>query len=295
MWIELALAGTFFWACTNIMDKILKTRYIDSAVSLSASFGIFGMLFSAIIFLSTGAPSIPFQNALAAFGAGVLVPYIVIPYLKALSLEEASRVIPLWSLAPAFTLLLAVIFLGEVLPGIRYAAFALMLAGGFLISTRKIGSVLHVSPAAMLMLLSSALIAVADTMMKFAFYSGDFWGTFLIFYFAVNLSQLSLFLSSKTRKKFLRAAKKRNFIVLVFASTVFASLGHIVYNNAILLGPVTLVSVLGGFQSVFVLAIATALSHKFPSILKEEISAGAFGRKIASIALMMAGLYLLTM
>ena len=50
-WIELALAGTFFWACTNILDKILKTRHIESSVSLSASFGIFGMMFSFITFL----------------------------------------------------------------------------------------------------------------------------------------------------------------------------------------------------------------------------------------------------
>lgn len=173
-WIFLAIVATFFWACTNIFDKVLRTKFLKSSIALTASFGIFGIVFNSILFSIVGIPSIPLQHLIAAFTAGVLVTYLIIPYLKALSLEEASRVIPLWHISAIFTLILAVIFLNEILTPLRYVAFALILSGGILISTRRIGTVFHLSPAAALMLLSSFLVGIEEVLMKFVLSTGIF-------------------------------------------------------------------------------------------------------------------------
>jgi len=62
---------------------------------------------------------------------------------------------------------------------------------------------------------------------------------------------------------------------------------------AITTGPISLVSVFRGFQSVFVLIYALFLSIWLPKILKEEVSKGVLGVKFVAIILMMIGLYLI--
>ncbi len=296
LWVYLAIIGTFFWACVNILDKVLRTKYLKSSIALTASFGIFGLIFSAVLFAILGIPSIPVQYLIAAVISGILTPYAIIPYVKALSIEEASRVIPLWHLSPLFTLVLAVIFLNEILTSLHYAAFAFILSGGILISTRKIGTVFHLSPAATFMLLSSLLFSISDVLLKFAYSTGIFWGTFLIFYFSIALGAFSLFAFPNVRGDFSRALfSRRLFVLILFLSALMGFVGSIFWNSAVFSGPITLVSVFVSFQSFFVLLIATFLSSKLPSIMKEVIDIKTISMKLVAISLMAFGLYLLSL
>ncbi len=293
-WVLLAIVGTFFWASANIVDKVLRTKYLKSSIALTASFGIVGLVFSFILLLVIGIPSLSLQHLTAALVAGILMPYLIIPYLKSLSLEEASRVVPLWHLSPVFTLVLAVIFLNEILTPLRYVAFAIILLGGFLISARRIGTAFHLSPAVALMLFSSFLVAIVDVLLKFAYSSGIFWGIFFAWYFGMTLSQLSLFILPTVRKNFSRSFRKHNFAIVIFLSVLSGFIGFVLYSNAISIGPITLVSVFVSFQSLFVLILAMFISLKFPRIIKETIDAKTIGIKMVAIGLMAFGLLLLS-
>jgi len=295
IWVFLALIGTFAWAWTNMFDKVLRTKYLKDSIALTASFGIYSIVFSLVLFLFIGIPDIPFWNLLAALIAGITLTYALIPYVKALSIEEVSRVIPLWHLSPLFTLILAVIFLNEILSPLRYAAFASILLGGILISTRHTGTAFHISPSMSFMLLSSFLVAISDVLMKFAYSTQIFWQTFLVFYFGISLGQISLFFIPNARRKVFKTLlhHKKVFLIILFLGGLTGILGHIFYNNAILLAPVTLVSAFISFQSLFVLIIATFLSLKFPLFIKEAVDAKTIGIKLVAIALMGFGLVLL--
>lgn len=297
LWVFLALIAAFFWAWANILDKVLRTKYLKDSIALTASFGIYSIIFSFILFLFIGMPSIPFWNFSAALIAGVIIIFIVILYIKALSIEETSRVIPLWHLSPLFTLILAVIFLNEILTMLRYTAFVFILLGGILISTRKIGSAFHISPAVYFMLLSSFLVAISDVLLKFAYSAEIFWQTFMVFYFGVSLGSLSLFFVPNVRKEFSESllSHKKVFLIVLFLSVLTGFGGQILYNRAILLGPITLVSVFISFQSLFVLLIAIFLSFKFPLFIKESIDIKTIGIKLVAIALMGLGLFLLAL
>lgn len=297
IWMLFAIIATFFWAFANIVDKMLRTNYLKSSIALTASFGIFGIFFSTFSLLFIGIPYIPIANFLAAFAAGSLVPYLVIPYLRALSLEEASRVIPLWHLSSIFTLILAVIFLNEILTPSSYVAFAFILLGGMLISTRRVGNIFHISPAVVLMLFSSFLVAVEEVLMKFALTDGNFWETFLPFSFGISLNSLSLFIIPNARKQFSKtlALHKQKFLRILFFSVLMGFLGSVTYNSAIFMGPITLVSVFVSFQSLFVLVIATFLSAKFPLLLKEAIDMKTISLKLFAIVLMASGIFLLAL
>ena len=295
-WVILAILATFFWACTNIFDKILRTKYLKHSIALTASFGIFGLLFSTLLFPFVGIPTIPIQNLVAAFVAGISVTYAIIFYIRALSLEEASRVVPLWHLAPVFTLVLAVIFLNEILTPLKYYGFTLILLGGFLISTRHVETRFHLSPAVVFMLLSSILVATGDVLMKFALSTGIFWQTFFVFYSGVSLGNISLFILPTVRKNFkkIQPLRKNNFIFVLFLSVLAGSSGQILFNNALLTAPVTLLSVFVSFQSLFVLILSTFLSLKFPKLIREHVDVKTVGTKIIAIFLMAAGLFLIS-
>lgn len=297
LWILFVIIATFIWAWTNILDKVLRTKYLKDSIALTASFGIFSIIFSITLLLILGIPAIPFWNFIAALIAGFILTYGIIPYVKALSIEEASRVIALWHLFPVFTLILAVIFLNETLTMLRYSAFIFILLGGFLMSTRKIGSVFHLSPAVYFMLLSSFLVAISDVLLKFAYSSQIFWHTFMVFYFGISLGSLSLFIVPSIRRKFSKAvlSYKKVFLAVLFLSILTGFMGHIFYNYAILSNPITLVSVFISFQSLFVLLIATFLSFKFPLFIKEAIDVKTIGIKLVAIALMGFGLFLLVL
>jgi len=295
LWVIFALIGSLLWAVANIFDKVLRTKYLDSSLALTASFGIPGLIISFVFFVIIGVPNIPLLLISYSFAAGILLPVIIFFYIKALALEEASRVVPLWNIAPLLTLIIATLFLDEILTPFSYMAFALILVGGFLVSTRKIGNVLHLSPALAYMFISSLFVAVVDVLLKYIFTAENFWQIFLVLYFGISISSSSIFLLPKVRKNFKNAFKmhRLGLPLLISISTIFGFLGHIFYNRAILLGPVSLVSVFVGFQSLFVLILATILSIKMPMFIKEVIDFRTLGTKLVAISLMMIGLYFL--
>src|SRR3989338_3568692 len=284
LWVLLALISFFMFAVSNIIDKILITKFLRSSLALTASFGLFGIVFSIILFISVGIPSIPFVYLIAALLSGFFLVSSIIFYVKSMSMEEASRVIPLWHLTALFTLILAVIFLDEVLTPLKYAAFASILVGGFIISAKHVRKTFRLSPALAFMLLSSFLLAISDILLKFAHNAGMLWQIFFAFYLGANLSQLSLFILPSIRKNALKAFSKHrhNFVVILFLSAAFGFFAQLLLNNAILLGPITLIASFVSFQSLFVLMLATFLSIKFPLLLKEAISFKTIRVKLAA-------------
>jgi len=296
IWVFFVIIATLFWAFSNIFDKVLRIRYLKNSLALTAGFGLYSMTFTFGIFLFVGIPIIPFWSFIASLFAGISITFVVIPYIKALSIEEASRVVPLWNLSPVFTLILAVIFLNEILVPLSYLAFIFLLFGGVLISTRKIGSAFHLSPAVGFMLISSIMVSISDVLLKFAYSGNPFWPTFLIFYFGISIGSVSLFLFKNVRRNFSGSySKYKNiFLLVLFFSVLSGVLGHAFFSRAISLGPITLVSVFGSFQSLFVLIIATFLSIKYPFFIKEAIDAKTISIKLVAIVLMAIGVFLLS-
>ncbi len=290
----MALAGTFLWSCANIIDKVLRTNHLKDSFTLMVLFIMPETVYTSFLFAIVGMPELPFWHMVAAFFGGIIFPVSATAYFKSLSLEEASRVIPLFNLIPVFVLAMAVIFLNEILAPLNYLAFFLILLGGVLISSRRIKGVFHLSKAVGFMLLASVIIAMADVLLKFSLQAGIFWHTILVYSFGVLLGELSLLLLPAVRKNvFSKAIYSKKVVSLVFLSFFFGVSGGLLYNWALLYGPVTILSTFVAFQSLFVLLTATLLSYKFPLFLKEATGSKTLGIKITAILLMAAGLFLL--
>jgi hypothetical protein len=83
-------------------------------------------------------------------------------------------------------------------------------------------------------------------------------------------------------------------MILLFFAVLTAILGDFLNGNAYLTGPVSLITVFTAFEGVFVLAIATFLSVKFPMFIKEAIDRKTIATKLVAIALMALGLFLVS-
>ena len=146
------------------------------------------------------------------------------------------------------------------------------------------------------MFLSSSIWAVQAVILKSLYVNWPFWDLTIYLGFGEFLPSLIIILVvANVRSNVsnsLLSLKSAGWLLLIVGMffTAGASLTGL---WAITTGPISLVSVFRGFQSVFVLIYALFLSIWLPKILKEEVSKGVLGVKFVAIILMMIGLYLI--
>lgn len=290
-----ALLAFFIWSLAIIIDKILRAKYLKDSVYIASIFGIFNfILFLFIVpFIKITFPGMLYFSL--AFFAGVLTLAGFIPYYKALSFADASRVTPLWQICPLFTLFLAFLFLSERLTLNDYIGFFLVLAGGILISIVKIEGGFRISKAFWLMIFSCVLFAVWDVILKFVYSNADYWSSTFYVFLGFFISSLLVILVKKHKVKFREMNSKIKKIVLTFIiiGSLAGLVGKILYFIAVTMGPISIVSVLEGFEALFVLIFALILSIWFPKLLKEKIDRNILIIKIIAIFLMFVGLMFL--
>lgn len=115
-WIYLAIIAYFLWAITNIIDKVLISKYIKDYFSLTLM-GLFigSLLIFLYIIFTHGFFLIAWTTLLLALLSGLVRILAYVFYFKSLSYEEVSRVTILTQLVPVFTLIIAYFFINEVL------------------------------------------------------------------------------------------------------------------------------------------------------------------------------------
>ena len=293
MWLSFALLTPALFGILNIIDKVLRTKHVDDTVALGLAGGIFNLpLIIVLLFIGVKTPELPYLAA--AIGAGVLWFIAGFPYIHAMVHEEVSRVVPLWNLSAIFILFLATLFLGEVLSISGYIAFVLILSGAFLLSARSF-NVFKLRESFYLMLLANVLWAVGAVLTKFVYGKVDFWSGFFWITLGSFLAALFMLLFKIHRMNIhsLIFKSKKNTLYLLLGRQLSGIAVRTTYNAAVLLGPVSLTAVLGGFQGMFVLVFAIILSIWMPNILKEEIDKKTISLKILAIILMIGGLALI--
>jgi drug/metabolite transporter (DMT)-like permease len=273
---------------------LIRSKYIDSSIAyLAISCSLNVVILVGLFFIKIQSPDILFT--ILGLIAGILHGVAALIYIKAISLEEVSRVIPLMRFESIFVILFATVFLNEILTPIRYIAFFMILTGGFMLSIRKTVGVFKLSKAFYLMILTSILFSAGDVILKYLSSFMEFHSYFFLQRIGTILFVLFLFLIPTYYKKTILNIKRLNLksISLVFTAQMLALVGIYVFFYAISIAPVSLVNVLIGFQPLFVLIIASFLSFKFPQILKEELNKKVLLTKMFAIILLISGLFLI--
>ena len=295
-WLILALIAPVFWSFTNIFDKMILSKYKVRPFDY--------MLIGGLIWISTAifTPLADFSNItfwiiLGGLSVGMMRVLSFYFYNQAMKREEASRVSPLSNIGNLFVLVLSIIFLKEILDLNQTIAFFLILFGATFLSIKKTKGIFKISPALVYILLATGVFSISLVFLKYLYGYMTYWTAIVLLGIGEALFCLIiLLLNKKRRKRFIKNLGNLPSIVFLFiiASGISAMVAALTSTKAFELGPVALVSVIGGLTSVFVLIWATALSKYYPKILKEKYNFKILLLKSFSISLMLIGLYLLS-
>lgn len=296
MGVFFAILSQAIYGINNYIDKFFLAKYQISPVVITIYSGIFGFLAGIIILLFTGFYQSDLKSFLIILSSGFLTNIYIFPYFKALEKEETSRVIPLFQFTPIFVLILSFIFLGELMQMKQYFGSLLIITGAFLVSLHKLDfKIFNLRPSFWYMMLSSFLFAVSLILYKFGVREIPFWHTLPLEGFGMMLGAVAVYLYKNNKTIFIEETKrftKNVYMLMTVNEAVYLLTRYTIY-FAVSLIAVSLVNVLGGLQSVFILIYGVVLSLWFPQILKEVISRKVIVQKMVSIVIIIAGLYLI--
>jgi drug/metabolite transporter (DMT)-like permease len=294
-WLVFALLCPAFWGLNNVLYKFLMVNKFRGYFPMLSFMGIAD--FSLALAISLVNPvSFTFPHTLYAMAVGLMPLLAFWFYSKALMFEEISRITPLFQFVPIFVVLLSAIFLNEVLSAQRYLGIAVILTASALISYRKTKSGRSISSALKFMIPFSVILAVHSISEKFLLGYMDYWSVFFWNIVGAFCGMLLMMAFSKPRREFTETVSsvgKRTFLVM-FAGEGVYFLGTICWLIAASMGYVSLVSAFAGLQHFFVFIYVLVLSVFMPKLLKEETTRSVVALKIAAIALMVSGTWLIS-
>lgn len=298
-WILITIFAHFLNAVVMIIDKHLVSNTVLKPVAYTFYSGVFQILFLVAI------PVFGFvypETRYMIFGIliGVLFILALLIFYKAMRLSAASRVIPVVGGAvPIFTFFLSYIFLGERLTLWQMVAFALLVSGGVIISSRFNNGKIAIIKGFSLAVLAGFLFAVYYTATKFLFLSMPFFEGFIILQVGGFLGSLTLLISANNRKAIFstsQAVKKKTAYLFIPNKTI-AALAAIMIFYAISIeeSSVAIINSLQASQYVFLLILTIFLSKKLPDLYNEQTDKKTIVQKFLAIGLIGLGLALLVL
>ncbi len=295
-WIVFAIVTQVLFAVSNFIDKFLIDKKIRDPLLVTVLAGLVSFLLGLLIFLFRGFSIIETKQLVLILISGILLELYLIPYFQALTMDDASRIVPLFQFMPVFVLILSYIILGEALTGKQFLGSVFIIVGGFVLAAKKIegGSIFKLRKSLWLMVIASLLYAVTGVLFKWVVVAQDFWLTLAYENIGMGIGAIILLLWPSYRSGFRRETKKLKLSTwgLLFVNETVYVLALLSMFYAILLGSVALVSVIAGVQPFFVLLFGLILSTWFPSIIQEDIQKNTVLLKVLAILLIFIGGYL---
>lgn len=295
-WLFFAISAYALYSVTNFIYKFLIEKRIKDPIAIVILGGFEYLILGGVIFLAAGARFIPLNQSLLLLLAGCLLTFYLIPYFKALKLEDTSRVVPLFQFYPIITLILSFVFLHEILTFKALLGFALVIVGGFILGTEKIsGKIFSIRESLFLMLLASFLYSLTNIIFKFVTIE-NFWINFSYLTFGSALGCFLLLIKTDYRKTFSTQLHQLslNTLISIVVNSIINLFAELFTFFAISIGSVSLVSAINGIQPFIVLVYGLLLTLFFPKIIKEDIKKETLATKIIAAVVLFAGIYLIS-
>ncbi|MBN1544170.1 DMT family transporter [Candidatus Woesearchaeota archaeon] len=290
VWVIFALLAAATATVVNIADKFIVSNELKSPVLATLFSGAGNFMLFILASLIIGDIFLPWGVVLIAVLTGVLYNLSIWLYYVAMSREEVSRCIPIFSTTPVFVLPIAFFLFDERFSALTYAGVGLMVAGAVLLSIKKSARRFRFSSAILIALGSTLLIALRNILAKHYTLQASMWSLF--FWVSAGGIIVSLALIAayrpRIRKRGLRGA---GYLVIIGMLT---AVSFFLFTAAISRGPVSLVSAFMEVQPLLVFLAATALSVAYPMMLKERITRAVLVQKSVAILMVMVGAFLIS-
>ncbi|MCX6668973.1 MAG: EamA family transporter [Methanothrix sp.] len=295
-WLFFSLAGASSLAVTGVLDKFLLGKYVRNPKAYLVALIILQQIFALGIILFAG-PGFTYPHSLYAMVTGGLQVALWTSYLRALQIEETSRVAALAYVFPVFVFLGSFLFLGEILTPKDYAGGFLLVLSSLLISYRPAppGGRVIFSPALKYMVsfwIFTAAYAVAS---KYLLAFMDEWHLIMWSSLGSLLVVLPLLALEEIRREAFRYYRSGPFLFsALLADELFDFLGRASFVFGYALGSVALVSSVAALQPFITLIYVILLGIFMPGILKEELDSRTLALKISALFLIVVGVYMVS-
>lgn len=251
-WLALSILSSVFFALSNVIDKQIVGRYLRDPKACVFLAVCFDTIYALLIAVATGFVLQPSRYFLAALLSGIVYVVEVMIYFFSIKHENVSMVIAILMSSPLYTLLLAVLFLGERVTVAQAAGILLVVAGSMVVSVRK-GEGRHtVSGMLLPSVVASFLLGASAVLVKYSLASLSFYDSVVARQIGSFLAVLPIGIILVMRQS---GGQFRNPKPVLFsgASEAVFMVGMMVFTLASSLGPISLVSAAGAVQPLFVL------------------------------------------
>lgn len=289
-WLIVALIASFLFGISNFIDRFLVEKRIKDPFFVSIIGGILAPLIGVVIFIGRGFPIFSWREAGVLMLGGFCSEIALVPWYKAIKLDDTSRVVPYFQFIPVVVLVMSYFLLGERLTTYELIGFALIIVGGLSLAIKNpTKELFKVRKSFWYIMLSIVLWAPVAVLFKVIAVDRNFWDAIAYEAMGVGLGAIALRLYSHNNiSKGMRAMSASTWGVVGMNETLY--LGARALNfYAILIGPTALVSVVGGIQPLFALVIGLIMSIWFPDIIKEDIKEKTLMYKFLAIVVMFIG------
>jgi len=294
-WLFCSFIGAASLAVTGIIDKYILIRYVRDPLAYLTVLVVLQQIFAVGILAVAGPGEFCVQSVYALAAGGVQV-LLWASYLRALQVEETSRIAAMVYVYPLFVFVGAFLFLGETLALKDYAGGCLLVLSALLVSYRSSeGGLAVVSPALKYMFSFWILTAAYAIISKYLLGFMDEWHLIMWSSFGNMLFILPLVARRQVRLEAIRYLKAGPFLFCtMMADEVFDFLGRGAFIFAYALGSVALVSSVAALQPFITLVYVVALAIFIPGALREELDFRTMLLKVVAVFLVIVGVFMVS-
>lgn len=294
-WILLTITANFFWAITVIGDKYLVVKKLREPVAyivLMLMLNVLGILVAP--FFDYKFPG--FEITLVLLAACTMRFLSNVFYIKAIKMEDPSRVNVFWGLIPIFSMALAWLFIEEKLSLMQLLAIFILMLATLTDSIHLGRGIVKFSKAAGIMTFASFLYAIYAILLKYTTLSIAVTDIFITNSALTFLLAVSTVLSfKKIRTAFENEIQSMDKILwLEVIGLAGLSTCAVMLNTwALSLGPTALIYAMESVQTLFVFAMTVIIIRCTHIDLKEpasELNHKNMAIKFLGLLLMIVGI-----
>lgn len=298
-WVTAVLISTTLFAVVTVLDKRLTTSLYPSAGAFNVGFGVMQLCIS-VIYFAFVIPGVGFDGGSGvpwAMASGVLWGLGLFLFFHALRIEEMSRAVPVQQMAPVFAAIVAVLFLGELLTALQWAAVLVVVAGAVLVNRRPGQGLFRIARgrAFFLLLGGSFSLGMAFVVSEQATREMNVWAIQAVRSATMSAAIFVLAARPVTVRQFGRATRNLyTLYMLVMAEGLLAPLAALMFVIALDLGQVSSVSVVSASRPLITLILGVALSTRYWNVLNEPLDRDTVGLKTLAVVMIVGGVTVLS-
>jgi len=295
-WLVFALIGTVLYSAGGLLDKLIMGSHIEDSKAYVVCQVLASQLFTIPLIVVIGMDFI-YPESIFALIIGVLQVLPGIYYIRAIKVEEASKVNALECMHLLPVIMGSVFLLGETLTLKNYAGCIMLLAGTLLITCKhdKSSGFASISPVIRPIMAYCLFTAVYLLSMKYLLTSIDEWHLYAWSSIGTLIAILPLIGIQSTRRevRYFFAKGKSAILALISCETLMF-LGIICSIFAYAFGSVTLVTSVSALQPITTLLLALVLGLFMPEIankINENTDNKSLMSKCPSFLIVLVGIY----